>query len=47
MRCADLLDGDDEEYFLLLRNDLPKFLIYPSVLRTVKKSLAALDEEFI
>ena len=47
MRCAELLDGDDEEYFLLLRNDLPKFLIYPSVLRTVKKSLAALDEEFI
>ena len=39
MRCADLLDHDEKHYFTLLRNDLPKFIIYPSVLRTVKKSL--------
>jgi hypothetical protein len=45
MRCADLLDRDDEHYFMLLRNDLPKFIIYPSILRTVRKSLAAFSEE--
>jgi hypothetical protein len=45
MQCADLLDIDNEKYFLLLCNDLPKFIIYPSVLRTVKKSLEAFDEE--
>jgi DNA topoisomerase VI subunit B len=45
MQCADLLDHDDEHYFMLLRNDLPKFIIYPSILRTVKKSLAAFGED--
>lgn len=45
MECADLLNIDDEKYFLLLCNDLPKFIIYPSVLRTAKKSLEAFDQK--
>src|SRR5882762_9804531 len=44
MRCAELLANDDEQYFLLLGEDLPKYIIYPSVLRTAKKSLADFDE---
>jgi hypothetical protein len=47
MQCADLLDSNEQHYhyFVLLCNDLPKFIIYPSVLRVVKKSLEAFDEE--
>jgi hypothetical protein len=45
MQCADLLNIDDEKYLLLLCNDLPKFIIYPSVLRTAKKSLEVFDEK--
>jgi hypothetical protein len=47
MRCADLLNHDDEHYFMLLRNDLPKFIIYLSILQMVRKSLAAFDEDFL
>jgi hypothetical protein len=39
LRCADLLIGDDAQYFNLLCEDLPKYIIYPSVLRTAEKSL--------
>ena len=39
MRCADLLTTDDEHYFMLLRHELPRFIIYPSVLRRVQGSL--------
>jgi hypothetical protein len=40
LRCADLLIGpDDAQYFNLLCEDLPKYIIYPSVLRMAGKSL--------
>jgi hypothetical protein len=39
LRCADLLIGDDAQYFNLLCEDLPKYIIYPSVLRMAEKSL--------
>lgn len=45
MRCADLLDHDEDNYFRLLSHSLPKFIIYPSVFRALRKSLAAFGED--
>ena len=43
MGCADLLNTDDELYFTLLRHELPRFIIYPSVLRRVQGSLKTIE----
>jgi hypothetical protein len=43
MGCADLLNTDDEHYFMLLRHELPRFIIYPSVLRKVQRSLETIE----
>ena len=43
MGCADLLNTDEEHYFMLLRHELPRFIIYPSVLRRVQGSLETIE----
>jgi len=41
--CADMLETDDCAYFSLLCEDLPKYIIYPSVFRAANKSLKKFD----
>jgi hypothetical protein len=43
MGCADLVNTDEEQYFMLLRHELPRFIIYPSVLRRVQGSLETIE----
>ena len=47
LECAKMLVTDDYAYFSLLCEDLPKFIIYPSVLRATKKCLKDYDSEKI
>jgi MYND finger len=39
LRCADLLVSENAQYISLLCKHLPRFIIYPSVLRVVARSL--------
>jgi hypothetical protein len=39
LRCADLLVSENAQYTSLLCKRLPRFIIYPSVLRVVRRSL--------
>lgn len=45
MGCGSWLVANDRYYLALLQEDLPKFVIYPSIRRAMKKSLRRFDEE--
>ncbi|KIM86963.1 hypothetical protein PILCRDRAFT_815406 [Piloderma croceum F 1598] len=43
MGCANLLNTEEEHYFMLLCHELPRFIIYPSVLWRVQESLETIE----